>query len=80
MSVQQEHLNVGRNVTDPAPLCDHVTAPVGEYPATLALQMMVVDEPAMTELGLQETIVLVTIIVTVKLCVPANGEFLESPA
>jgi hypothetical protein len=79
LSVQQEHLNVGTNETDPVPLCDQVTLPVGKYPVTLAVQMMVVEEPTRMELGLQDTVLLVAYIVTARLCVPPNGEFLESP-
>jgi hypothetical protein len=40
---------------------------------------MVVDDPATADLGVQETVVFVTFVVTVRMCVPEDGEFLESP-
>jgi hypothetical protein len=47
-------------VTDP-PLVldwDHATDPVGTpYPFTVAVHVIVVDDPAATEAGLQETVV-----------------------
>jgi hypothetical protein len=45
----------------------------------LALQTTTVDEPATTELGLQETVVFVASVVTARLYVPEDGEFLVSP-
>ena len=50
---------VGLRETEPVPLWDQLTVPAGEEPITLAVQVMVVDEPATADLGVQETVVFV---------------------
>jgi hypothetical protein len=60
-------------------ICDSVTVPVGKYPLTVTLQVMIVDEPATADIGLQETVVLVAFVVTIKLYVPADWKLLASP-
>jgi hypothetical protein len=40
---------------------------------------MTIDEPAATNAGVQKVIVFVTFVVTVRLYVPEDGKFLESP-
>lgn len=61
------------------PPCDQVMVPVGEYPVTTALQVTVLGDAAGTSMGLHETVVFVALIVAVKLYVPADWKFLESP-
>ena len=58
---------------------DQLTVPVGVYPFTVTVQMTTVDEPATADLGVQETFVFVTFVVTAKLYFPEDGKFLESP-
>lgn len=62
------------------PVWDQVTLPVGEYPITLAVQMMIVDEPAAADFGAQETVVFETFFITVRPYVPGDWKFLVSPA
>jgi hypothetical protein len=72
--------------TEPVPIWDQLTVPV--IPKQIrqmtqsgsTVQVMIVDEPATADLGLQErTSILVFCFVTVRLYVPADGEYLESP-
>ena len=71
---------VGLNRTEPTPLWDQVTVPVGEEPVTFALHVMIVDEPATADFGVQETVVVVALTVTTRvLDVPEDAEFWESP-
>jgi hypothetical protein len=70
---------VATKETDPAPLCDQVTLPVGEYPVTVALQLTTFDEPTITYFGLQEIVVFVVFTVTTRLYAPAVAGLLESP-
>lgn len=65
--------------TDPVPFCVQVTVPVGECPVTLTVQVTFFDEAAETLAGVQETVVLEVIFATVRLCVPCDWKFLESP-
>jgi hypothetical protein len=65
--------------TAPAPFCDHVTIPVGRYPLTLAVQVMVADEPTEMLVGLQETEVVEVTGATVRESLPSDGAFFESP-
>jgi hypothetical protein len=44
----------------------------------LAVQVIIVDEPATVDLGVQETVVLVVFNVTPRLCVPTDGRRLPS--
>jgi hypothetical protein len=60
-------------VTEPVPLWDQVTVPVVEYPATLALHVMNLLEPAARELGVQETVVFDSFWVTVRLNADVYG-------
>ena len=52
-------------LTAPLPLCDQITWDVGEYPATLAVHVMV-TEPKAADLGEQVTDVFVDFAVTVR--------------
>ncbi len=71
--------NESMKETDPVLLFDQVTMPVGAYPFTLAVQVMTVEEPATTDLGVQETVVFEVFTVTTKLYHPVVGELAESP-
>jgi hypothetical protein len=53
--------------TEPVPLWDQLTSPVGEYPVTLALHVTELEESAGTLAGLQKIRVLVAFIVTIRL-------------
>ena len=50
------------NETEPLPLWDQLTVPVGEYPVTVAVQVIVVEEPAAADFGAQETDVFVSML------------------
>jgi hypothetical protein len=65
--------------TEPGPLWDQLTAPVGRWPTTLALQVIIFDEPATADLGVQVTVVVVASIVTTRLYAPAVAGLLKSP-
>jgi len=49
----------GWKETEPVPLCEKSTVPVGLKPVTLALHVMTVGEPATADVGVHETVVLV---------------------
>ena len=61
----------------PEPLVDHDTVPVGEEPATVAVQ--VAGEPAASGDGEQETAVEEPAAFTVRLAVPEDPESKASP-
>jgi hypothetical protein len=66
--------------TEPAPLWDQATVPVGPYPVTLAVQVMTADEPVTADFGVQETAVLGSFADTVRLYAPADREFWGDPS
>ena len=59
--------------TEPVPLWDQLTVPVGTYPVTLALQVMLFDEATGTLAGLQETVVFEAFVIAVRATVPVKG-------
>ena len=67
-------------LTEPVPLWEMETDPVGEYPVTVILQVIVFEDPATTVDGEHEIVVPDVCLTTDTTVVPLEGAYVPLPS